>query len=73
MSAPTSPAETRRAAFILTLWSECLGAAPPAWRGFLESADGQRHYFHSLDGLTQLLRAASGCLDRETPSYGEPA
>jgi hypothetical protein len=71
MSATTSPAETRRAAFLLALWAEHPDAGPPVWRGYLETADGRRRYFRSLTDLNHLLRAASGWVDPESASPGD--
>lgn len=56
----------RRAAFILTIWAETVTANAPTWRGYLESADGQRRYFSNLAGLNRLLIDASGWEDGES-------
>lgn len=50
-----------RWAFILTLWAE------PHWRGCLETADGQRRYFHTLSELLMLITGLSGWAE---PSAG---
>lgn len=67
--APRRP-EPRRAAFILTIWAETVPAEAAAWRGYLENANGQRHYFASLAGLNRLLIESGGWEDpasREAP------
>lgn len=66
MSELVDPPETHRAAFILTLWSE----RASAWRSVLETADGRRRYFLSLEDLNQLLREASGWTDPDGPAPG---
>ncbi len=68
MSKLVGTPEAHRAAFILTVWSE----RPSAWRGYLETPDGRRRYFLSLEELNQLLRAASGWVDPDSASPGDP-
>jgi hypothetical protein len=53
----------RRVAFILTLWAEDSPGAPRIWRGYLEAATGQRHYFRQLTDLNRLIQETSGWAD----------
>jgi hypothetical protein len=55
--------DARRAAFILTIWSDTPSAAEPNWRGYLETGDGQRQFFRTLAELNQRLRHLSGWND----------
>ena len=50
----------QRVTLVLTLWPERSNGVPPAWRGALETADGQRHYFRDEAGLLTLLSQLSG-------------
>lgn len=55
---PASPqnSSARRLSFMLILWAEGeIDAA--AWRGYLEAADGRRHYFQTLAALGEILHA----------------
>ena len=53
----------RRTSYILSLWAEHQEDSPPVWRGSLESADGRRLYFDSLQTLNRLLGESAGWRD----------
>jgi hypothetical protein len=59
----TARPDARRAAFILTIWSDTTSAAKPDWRGYLERGDGQRLYFGTLADLGRLLVEVAGWVD----------
>jgi hypothetical protein len=50
----------RRAFYIVTIWAEPSEPNPPRWRGYLETPNGARKYFDSLQDLNRLIRDASG-------------
>lgn len=63
MREPNHPPDTgraRRAAFILTIWSQESTAEVPVWRGSLEAPSGRRWYFGSLDQLKELVARVGG-------------
>lgn len=47
---------TGRRYFILAIWSEPSGAEPDVWRGYVETPNGARTYFGTLERLAELLR-----------------
>jgi hypothetical protein len=44
----------------LSIWQEPREGAAPTWRGYLETRDGQRHYFATFADLESLVLKASG-------------
>ena len=62
---PFSPAlqPSRRASFILSIWSESQPNAQAAWRGYLETPSGKRAYFDLLAELSRLLQDVGGWHD----------
>jgi hypothetical protein len=64
-NAPTPPG-SRRAAYILTIWTDAGAAATARWRGCLESGDGQRHDFRTLAELNHLLARVGGWTETAT-------
>ena len=57
------PLPTRRASFILSIWSESQPDAQAAWRGYLETPSGKRAYFDLLAELSRLLQDLGGWHD----------
>ncbi|MCA9984823.1 MAG: hypothetical protein KDE59_11035 [Anaerolineales bacterium] len=55
-----TPPSGQRVTLVLTLWPERSTSLPPIWRGALETADGQRHYFRDEASLISLLSQLSG-------------
>jgi hypothetical protein len=67
----TSP--PRRQWYVVSIWAEPQASQPPAWRGALETADGQRLYFASLTDLNSLLTTLGGWADPELALPDIPA
>ena len=44
---------TQRSSFIISIWTQ----GDAVWRGYVESTNGSRHYFASLEQLSSLLAA----------------
>ena len=61
----------KRFAFVLRVWIEEAGGVAPGsnvWRGSVQSADGQKAmYFSSLERLVEILSAASGWNEDQSP------
>lgn len=53
--------------FILAIWSQPSGAEPDVWRGYVETPNGTRSYFATLDGLNELLLAMGWRQDAISP------
>ncbi len=69
--APTPPATPGRATFVLLIWPELQRGRSPRWRGALETARGERHYFGSLAELARLVRDMGGWADAFPEGTGE--
>ncbi|WP_420640865.1 hypothetical protein [Candidatus Leptofilum sp.] len=42
--------------FILSIWSEPSGAESDVWRGYVETPNGKRTYFATIERLADLLQ-----------------
>jgi hypothetical protein len=54
---------TQRFVYILLIWNNVQPDQPSVWRGYLESISGERHYFHTLVELNELLIHLAGWVD----------
>jgi hypothetical protein len=54
---------THRFVYILLIWNATQPDRPAASRGYLESINGERHYFHTLAELNALLIHLAGWVD----------
>ena len=54
---------TRRFVYILLVWNNTQPDQPVASRGYLESINGERHYFHTLAELNVLLIHLAGWVE----------
>lgn len=54
------PPQRPRTTLMLTLWPETAASPHPVWRGVLETSNGRRYYFHTANGLLNLLTQLSG-------------
>lgn len=43
--------------FILSIWSESTGSEADVWRGYVETPNGTRTYFATIERLADLLQA----------------
>lgn len=57
--------------FVLLIWPERQTVDAPHWRGVLESAQGERYYFRSLDELNRLVVERSGWSECRPNPQGE--
>lgn len=60
-----------RTMFVLLVWPEHQAVEAPQWRGLLESTEGERRYFRSLDELMRLVVGWSGWTECPLDSQGE--